>query len=89
MYHWAFLLLALAIIILVVSIVLGNKTGFEGLTCGECVKKGGKCNHDKSGEFASCTHYPHGNPHHGSSTYVAQPKPDAYYTFYGVPNFSL
>lgn len=63
--------------------------GKDRMTCADCKAKGGDCVHDKEGKFASCKTYPHKNPHHGSETFVAQPGLDAYYTFYGVPNFPL
>jgi len=59
------------------------------LTCGDCVEKGGECVHDRSGKFLSCKIHLHGNPHKGGENFVAKQGLDAYYTFYGVPNFPL
>ena len=57
--------------------------------CEECKAQGGKCNLDKDGNHASCSIHPHGNPHKGGETFVAQHRDDAMYTYYGVPNFPL
>jgi len=74
------------------SIVLWNKVGprFLGYSsCQECRDSKGECVHDKHGNFASCKHYPHGNPAKGGELFRALPKPDAYYTFAGHPQFPL
>lgn len=86
-------ILGLAVLIGLIFVVVryrkDEKPKIMELTCGDCVKKGGDCIHDKSGKFASCKIHPHGNPHKGSETFVAKQGLDAYYTFYGVPNFPL